>query len=233
MARLPRLDVVGVAQHIIQRGNNRHICFGSDEDMAAYMEWLDEYAKKFEVSIHAWVLMTNHVHLLVTPNHPKAVSKMMQSLGRRYVQYFNFQYQRTGTLWEGRYRSCLVQDEEYLLKCYRYIELNPVRANMVDQPHEYRWSSYHSNALGMCSKIITFHPEYERLGKTIKQRQECYQDLFKGHISQADIKEIRSTTNRGLVLGNDIFKDQVESLSGRRVRSKKPGRPKKSEPICT
>lgn len=124
----------GVAQHIVQRGNNRQICFGQEADFSAYAHWLREASERFSVSVHAWVLMTSHVHLLATPCEPGGISAMMQHIGRRYVQYFNHQWCRTGTLWEGRFKSCLVQDQEYLLQCYRYIELNPVRAGMVDDP---------------------------------------------------------------------------------------------------
>lgn len=148
MARLPRVCPVGVPQHVIQRGNNRQVCFASEQDFAAYAGWLKEYSKKYQVEIHAWVLMTNHVHLLCTPRTENAVSFMMQSLGRSYVQYFNFRYKRTGTLWEGRFKSCLVQEEIYLSQLYRYIELNPVRAKIVEHPSDYVWSSYQINALG-------------------------------------------------------------------------------------
>ena len=125
MARLPRITPVGVPVHLIQRGNNRQVCYGSDEDQSAYADWLKIYSRKHEVDIHAWVLMTNHVHLLCTPQQPDGIGRMMQSLGRSYVRYFNFQYQRTGTLWEGRYKSCLVQTERYLLEVYRYTEVSP------------------------------------------------------------------------------------------------------------
>ncbi|GAA5525253.1 hypothetical protein Maes01_01818 [Microbulbifer aestuariivivens] len=148
MARLPRIAPVGVPQHVIQRGNNRQVCFGCEDDFIAYAGWLRDYAEEYAVEVHAWVFMTNHVHLLVTPLEERAVSKMMQALGRMYVRYFNGAYQRSGTLWEGRYRSCLVQSEDYLLHCYRYIELNPVRAGMVKDPGKYCWSSYGANALG-------------------------------------------------------------------------------------
>ena len=148
MPRKPRVSLAGVSEHIIQRGNNRQVIFASDDDMKAYVTWLRDYAEQFEVAIHAWVLMTNHVHLLCTPNSPSAISQMMQSVGRRYVQYFNRSYKRSGALWEGRFRSCLVQEETYLLKLYRYIELNPVRAGMVDDPADYSWSSYQGNGLG-------------------------------------------------------------------------------------
>ena len=128
MARLPRICLPGIPQHVIQRGNNRQVCFASDEDFAAYAHWLHEYSIKFQVSIHAWGFMTNHVHLLMTPATKDGISKLMQSLGRRYVQYFNYTYKRTGTLWEGRFKSCVVDADNYLLLCQRYIELNPVRA---------------------------------------------------------------------------------------------------------
>ena len=138
MARLPRICLPGIAQHVIQRGNNRQVCFGANDDFAAYAHWLEEYAEKYHVAVHAWVFMTNHVHLLVTPTTADGVSRLMQSLGRRYVRYFNHTYQRSGTLWEGRFKSCVVEDDSYLLLCQRYIELNPVRAGMVEHPADYQ-----------------------------------------------------------------------------------------------
>lgn len=164
MPRLPRIDAQGVAQHVIQRGNNRQLCFGGEEDFAAYAGWLKEYALKYQVEVHTWVFMTNHVHLLLTSDEKLGISKLMQSLGRKYVQYFNFKYKRSGTLWEGRFRSCLVESEQYVLACYRYIELNPVRAGMVENPKNYKWSSYATNALGLQSNLCTPHPSYLGLG---------------------------------------------------------------------
>ncbi len=226
MARLPRISPVDVAVHIIQRGNNRQVCFASDEDHGAYTGWLQEYSQKHTVEIHAWVMMTNHVHLLCTPRQPGAISLMMQSLGRRYVRYFNYAYQRSGTLWEGRYKSCLVQDERYLLEVYRYIELNPVRAEMVTDPEEYRWSSHVVNAKGEASSLCTPHPEYLALGETSYERRESYRALFENHVERHDfLKEIRENTNKGLAMGHDRFKDEIETLTGRRVTAKKRGRP--------
>lgn len=225
MARLPRFNLPGVAQHIIQRGNNRQACFASERDFSAYANWLEEYSKKFDVAIHAWVFMTNHVHLLATPKKGNGVSLMMQSLGRRYVQYFNYQYRRSGTLWEGRYKSCLVQSEEYLLECYRYIELNPVRANMVALPADYPWSSFQFNALGKKVSFCSPHPEYLRLGRIEDERQEAYKCLFRGHVDQTLINAIQTTTNQGMVLGNDRFKREIEALTGRRTSVAKAGRP--------
>ncbi|MEA1934367.1 MAG: transposase [Thermodesulfobacteriota bacterium] len=225
MARLLRISPKEIPVHLIQRGNNRQACFVSDDDHGAYVAWLKEYAKKYGVDIHAWVMMTNHVHLLCTPQQEGAVSRMMQALGRRYVRYFNFEYQRSGTLWEGRYKSCLVQAERYLLEVYRYIELNPVRAEMVADPGEYRWSSYQINALGKVSDLCTPHPEYLALGVEPLECRENYRALFVHHVDDELLEEIRTNTNKGMAVGNDRFKEEIETLTGRRLRAKKRGRP--------
>ncbi|MBF8269547.1 MAG: protein of unknown function DUF1568 [Gammaproteobacteria bacterium] len=227
MPRLPRLNAIGLPQHIIQRGNNRQVCFSTDEDRAAYATWLLDYARKFAVHIHAWVFMTNHVHLLVTPWQGNAVSRMMQSLGRYYVRYYNKAYRRSGTLWEGRFKSCLVESTEYLLQCYRYIELNPVRAGMVEDPSEYVWSSYRCNGLGIQSKLITPHETYLQLGKTKDERLENYRELFRYQLDGHIVKEIRESVNKGMVFGSERFKVEIESNLKRRVRSEKPGRKSK------
>ncbi len=223
MARLQRISPVGVPIHLIQRGNNRQICFAAVEDYCAYVGWLKEYSVKYSVAIHAWILMTNHVHLLCTPQQEGAISQMMQSLGRRYVQYFNHQYRLSGTLWEGRYKSCLVEAEKYLLELYRYIELNPVRAKMVEDPSEYAWSSYQINALGKTSVLCTPHTEYMRLGLTNDERMKNYRALFSHHVERDLLEEIRSNTNKGMAIGHDRFKDEIEKLTGRRMMPKKIG----------
>jgi len=230
MARLPRICPPGIAQHVIQRGNNRSVCFADEQDFSAYANWLKEYSQKFDVAVHAWVFMTNHVHLLVTPSNSNGLSAMMQALGRRYVQYFNYQYRRSGTLWEGRFKSSLVQSEIYLLQCYRYIELNPVRADIVGDPSAYVWSSYHCNGLGIESDLCTPHEEYLKLAKQKEKRLQAYRALFKAHIDGELLEQLRGSVNKGLALGNDRFKDEVETLYGRRVRPAIMGRPKKS---CT
>ncbi|MFK8021525.1 MAG: transposase [Pseudomonadales bacterium] len=227
MARLLRLCPVGIPQHIIQRGNNRQICFAHEQDFAVYANWLEEYALAFGVELHAWVFMTNHVHLLATPRKARAISDMMQALGRRYVRYFNRKYQRTGTLWEGRFKSCLVQSEHYLLQCQLYIELNPVRANMVDDPGKYAWSSYRAHAVGQAVSLHTPHLEYLRLSKTPVIRHKHYRELF---VTQLDVQltqPIRDAVSKGLALGSDQFKNDIEKLSGSRVRPAKMGRPSK------
>ena len=161
-----RLSLPGIPWHIIQRGNNRAVCFHAEEDYQFYLHYLKEFAGKFDCAVHAYVLMTNHVHLLLTPARADSAGLLMKHLGQRYVQYINRAYRRSGTLWEGRFRSCLTQSEEYVLACYRYIELNPVRAGMVLKPEDYRWSSYHVNGLGKPNALIAPHDEYRRLGRT-------------------------------------------------------------------
>jgi len=224
MSRLPRVCPVGVTQHVIQRGNNRQICFGRQEDYFAYVGWLKEFSIKFSVDIHAWVLMTNHVHLLCTPREVNAVSQMMQALGRQYVRYFNHYYKRTGTLWEGRFKSCPVEDEVYLLHLYRYIELNPLRAVMVAHPADYRWSSYQINALSKTSTLCTPHPLYIALGRDTVERKICYQSLFTTHIEEALLKDIRSAIQSGMALGKDRFKEELTLLTGRRLQTLTSGR---------
>ncbi len=223
MARLPRICLRGLPQHIIQRGNNRQACFASDEDCAAYAGWLEEYARKYQVALHAWVFMTNHVHLLATPETDDGVSRLMQSLGRKYVRYFNHTYKRTGTLWEGRFKSCVVDAENYLLICQRYIELNPVRACMVDGPGDYRWSSYCANGQGKAVSLWTPHRVYQSLGANAVERASAYRQLFHGHVDEATISQIRQSTNQGMVLGNDRFREEIERLSGRRTVTLKRG----------
>ncbi|GJL76398.1 transposase [Nitrosomonas sp.] len=166
MARLPRFDVPGQPQHVIQRGNNRSIIFAGEEDYQFYLKKLGDACQKFQCDLNAYVLMTNHVHLLITPHLKVRIGKVMQMLGRYYVhvQYFNHQYNRTGTLWESRYKAILLDSEQYLLTCSRYIELNPVRADMVGYPAKYPWSSYDFNALGLSDSLIKEHNIYTALG---------------------------------------------------------------------
>lgn len=226
MARLKRLSPLDIPQHLIQRGNNRQVCFVCDKDMAFYASLLYEYSIKYSVSLHAWVFMTNHVHLLASPHKAGAISNMLQAVGRRYVRYFNREYHRSGTLWEGRFKSSLVQSETYLLQCQKYIELNPVRAGMVTDPADYSWSSYQCHALGKEVRMSTPHNEYMSLGKAGSERQCAYRKLFQAHIDNDLIKDIRLAVNKGLALGNERFKDEIENLCGRRVRPAKMGRPK-------
>ncbi len=225
MPRLPRITPAKIPVHIIQRGNNRQVCFVSEEDFAFYAGLLKEYSKKFSVDIHAWVLMTNHIHLLCTPCNDSGVSLMIQSVGRRYVQYFNREYCRSGTLWEGRFKSCLVQEDRYLLELYQYIELNPVRAGMVSSPADYLWSSYQINGVGKTSELCIPHPNYLKLGTTPEKRIHNYRELFAGEVDNDLLHEIRDNTQKGMAIGSDRFKEEVEVLTGRRCKARKRGRP--------
>lgn len=230
MPRQPRFVIPGQPQHVIVRGNNRDPIFYADEDYRFYLDKLKEACDKHQCDVHAYVLMTNHVHLLMTPHNEQAISKTIQQLGRYYVQYFNSAYNRTGTLWEGRYKATLVDSENYLLTCYRYIELNPVRAEgMVDHPSEYPWSSYRYNALGQDEPLIVAHQEYVRLGNTKEKRQAAYRSLFKAQISERTLEEIREATNKAWVLGSSHFKERIAVQLDRPVAPSKRGGDRKSD----
>lgn len=225
MPRRARLSVPGIPWHIIQRGNNRSACFYADKDYGLYLQYLEELSAKFGCAIHAYALMTNHVHLLLTPEKEESAALLMKHLGQRYVQYVNRTYQRSGTLWEGRFRSCLTQAEDYVLACYRYIELNPVRAGMVRHSREYRWSSYRANAEGRSNSLIKPHDMYKRLGRSADSRREAYRGLFKAHMDGGVLDDIRAATNGNYVLGTPRFQEEIGLMLGRRVIKGKAGRP--------
>jgi len=227
MPRQPRYPMAGIPQHIIQRGNNRQATFFDDADYKYYRFCLAEALRKHDCQLHAYVFMTNHVHLLVTPQYTDGMSGLMQSVGRRYVRYINDTYCRSGTLWEGRYKASPIDSARYLLTCYRYIELNPVRAGIVGSPGDYPYSSYAYHTSDTYDPLISDHDLYLHLGETTKARQEAYRSLFEGHIDAKTVEEIRGCTNACLVLGNEQFKDEVEEMLRRSVRHKKAGRPRK------
>ncbi len=224
MPRRPRQCPPGYPIHVVQRGNNRQVCFASDADLKAYASWLHQAANEYSIDIHAWVFMTNHVHLLVTPHSPDSISRCMQYVGRYYVRFFNHRYRRTGTLFEGRFRSSIVQNQRYLLACQRYIELNPVRARMVEDPADYAWSSYRAHAFGMQPTMWQPHDEYLALGADPPARQYAYRQLIAQQLSGEMVTHIRDALNTGLVLGNDRFKEQVQELTGIRQHHLKRGR---------
>lgn len=226
MPRRARVLLPGCALHLIQRGNNRSACFYAEEDYLFYLKQLAEQAIKHDCAIHAWCLMTNHVHLLLTPAEPASVGLLMKGLGQRYVQYINRTYRRSGTLWEGRFRSCLVGEESYVLGCYRYIEMNPVRAGMVEHPADYRWSSYRINAQAEHSALVKPHPLYRGLGETREAQAAGYRELFRHQLDPGAVDQIRSATNGNYALGSSGFSAEVARALGRRVISGKPGRPR-------
>ncbi len=229
MPRTMRLDLPGVAQHVIQRGNDRQACFYREIDYVRYLQDLRESALKYGCSIHAYVLMTNHVHLLVTPAAEGAISRMMQAVGRRYVRYLNASLCRTGTLWEGRYKACLVDSEQYVMACYRYIELNPVRAGMVAAPGEYRWSSHAANANGVPDPLVTPHEVYEGMAQTVEKRCALYRELVAEAAPEHEMAAIRLYVQRQRALGSSRFREQIERQLQRRAGIGHPGRPRKEE----
>lgn len=225
MARLPRLTVPDYPHHVIQRGNNRQPIFTSQADYEYFLALLDENARKFGVAIHAYVLMGNHFHLLATPQTDSGLPQMMQAIGRRYVRYFNDTQRRSGTLWEGRYKSTLIQAERYLLACMVYIDLNPVRAGVVAQARDYPWSS-HSHYIGLgTDKLITPHPLYWALGNTPFAREAAYADLVNAGVSASQQEALTRSTLHGWALGEASFVSDLQKRTIRRLSKAAAGRP--------
>lgn len=229
MPRLPRPVVPDIPLHIIQRGNNRQPCFFGDSDYFVYLDLLKAYAYKAGCRVHAYVLMTNHVHLLITPLSKAAPAAMMKGLGQRHVQYVNRRYSRSGSLWEGRYKSSLIEHEQYLLVCQRYIELNPVRARMVLRPSDYPWSSYRTNAHGTVNELITPHGVYMSLAHNEAKRERAYRNLFETAIPTSILNKVRRAANGNFALGNKRFTTEMAQRLGRDVIPRTGGRPRTSE----
>lgn len=225
---MPRFFAPGLPLHVIQRGNDRQPIFGGRDDVMFYRNCLARAARDRGVAIHAYVFMTNHVHLLATPGLAGSMPKMMQSIGRIYVQYFNSTYRRTGTLWEGRYKAAIVDDERYLLTCMRYIELNPVRAQMVVSPSEFPWSSFSANAWGMADDLVEPHAIYHQLGPSPEARRAAYCQLFRSAIPEAEVSSIRDATQHAWALGSAAFRNKIAALN-RRAERLPMGRPRKEQ----
>jgi len=218
MPRRARLRIAGIPLHVIQRGHDRAACFFTQADYDSYLTHLAAFAQRFECAVHAYVLMTNHVHLLLTPATDDGATLLMKHVGQRYVQYVNRLYQRSGTLWDGRFRSSFVERRGYLLKCQRYIELNPVRAHMVLDPSGYAWSSHRANIDPGVSTFLTPHEDYTALGSTRAERAALYRSHFQFQLDAADLLEIRAASAGGFALGNPRFQAQVAEMVGRRVK---------------
>ena len=225
MARLPRLTLPGYPHHIIQRGNNRQAIFASVADYQTLLDLLTENAKKFDVAIHAYVLMSNHFHLLATPETAGGLPQMMQAVGRRYVRHFNDTQKRSGTLWEGRYKSTLIQTDRYLLACMAYIDLNPVRASLVAQARDYPWSSYAHYAGLRSDKLITPHPLIWELGNTPFAREAAYAELVRTGINSAQQAALTDATLTGWALGEPDFLADLQKRTQRRASKSMAGRP--------
>ena len=227
MPRRPRMYLPGIPAHIVQRGNNREPCFFSKDDYVYYLQCLKHALSRYKVKLHAYVLMTNHVHLLMTPTDECGISKVMSLIGKNYVLYINKTYRRSGTLWEGRHKSSLVDADKYLFHCYRYIEMNPVRAGMTRKPDEYRWSSYAYHAWGKENDLIDDHELYRALGNgNDKDRLYAYRELFRVDLSDENIHEISHAIHYNYPLGNERFKELIEKTLQRQVGYDKQGRPK-------
>jgi putative transposase len=227
MPRKPRFYILGVPAHIVQRGRSREPVFFEDDDYRAYLGWLVEASERYGCALHAYALMTNHIHILATPEKKQSLSLMMQYIGRHYVPYINYTYGTSGSIWEGRYKSSLIQDDQYLLTCMRYIELNPVRADMVNTPSMYQWSSYRSNAQGKHDIAVTQHPLYKKLGRNSMERMQAYKALFKAHIDQVEHDKIQKAYQTGTPLGNDYFREKIEQKLKCKVGQDRRGRPSK------
>lgn len=227
MPRQPRLVVAGYPHHIILRGNNRSAVFYDDKDRRFFLACLKEAKEKTNSKIYAYCLMTNHVHLLVEPSTKEGLAEMMQSLGRKYVQYINQTHKRTGTLWEGRFKSSVISKDEYFLACCRYIELNPLRAKIAQNPADYPWSSFKLKTEGKNNNILDEDAFYLDLGDTQKQRQLSYQSLFLDDISAEELNLIRNRTQKCGIIGNIEFVNKVSKLVGRDIFLRQRGRPKK------
>lgn len=228
MARQPRFFLPGQPQHVIQRGNNRDVTFVDADDSRFYLDTLGCACRRFGCAVHAYVCMTNHALLLMTPRSGTAISQVMQSLGRKYVRYFNYRYRRTGTLWEGRFRASPIDAEAYLLVCHRYIELNPVRAGMVRHPADYPWSGFRRNALGEPDALVTEHDLYRRLASDAQARLAAYRALFDAQIPAMTLEAIREATNKAWVLGDARFRERLEAMCERQAAPKSRGGDRRS-----
>ncbi|MEO7548938.1 MAG: transposase [Ramlibacter sp.] len=230
MARLPRLTIPGYPHHIIQRGNNRQPIFATSQDYLLLLALLEEHAFANKVAIHGYVLMSNHFHLLATPETARGIPMLMQAVGRRYVRHFNQKQIRTGTLWEGRYRSTLIQTERYLLTCMAYLDLNPVRAGMVSEPAAYPWSS-HLHYIGRrTDRLLTPHPLYWEMGNTPFSREVAYRELVHGGVEPQHQKALTDSALGGWALGEPAYVAELQKLTARRVEKAQVGRPIKSVP---
>ncbi len=228
MPRKPRMFQPGIPCHVIQRGNNRQVCFFTEQDYLFYLSCLADSCQKYQVDLHAYVLMTNHVHLLVTPITAYGISNVMQSIGRRYVQYINKQFNRTGTLFEGRFKASLIQADEYLLACMKYIELNPIRANMVIHPADYKWSSYRVNVGETTRKLLKPHPVYLALSTLPADVNNKYKALFSEGLPEKVTSRFTQAGLCSMPVGNTRFTEEIEKALGYSIGKVKRGRPAKT-----
>jgi len=231
MPRRARCYIPGLPFHLVQRGNNRDACFFEPANYQYYLTLLSENMPRYGVVLHAYVLMTNHIHLLLTPEETDSISRLMRVVGSKYAYYLNKSYKRSGTVWEGRHKSSLVDADNYLLKCYRYIELNPVAAGMVQSPQEYKWSSYRCNAWNEAQALVTPHVNYLSLADNTEERCYRYRELFKAQQCEKDLHLIRSAMHYCQPVGDSRFKKSIERQIGHRLGYAKRGRPRKESDV--
>ena len=230
MARQPRLALPGYPHHVIQRGNNRQLIVLDETDRKMlYALWLEE-SQRHKVAVNAYVLLDNHFHMLLTPPSDGAMSLMMQSVGRSYVRYFNKRHSRSGTLWEGRYKSSLIDSEAYLLTCMAYIDLNPVRAGVAESAEDFGWSSYKHLVGQNIDKLVTPHALYWGLGNTPFAREAAYAEFVAGGLSAATEKDLTESALKGRVVGRPDFLTSLEKSTRRQILRQKAGRPFKKLP---
>jgi putative transposase len=233
MARLPRLVIPNQPHHVIQRGNDRQLIFRDDEDHQRFLGWLKDSAKEFKVAVHAYVLMPNHLHLMASPSDAGGLAQMMQRVGRYYVPWYNHKYGRVGSLFQGRFKTSLVDAERYFMICSRYIELNPVRARIVTDPLEYPWSSYAHHAGVRPDALITDHALFWALGNTPFQREAAYIELAQRSLTVDELTRVNLAVLKGWPLGSDAFKQDLQHKVKRQVLPAKRGRPFKTAPELT
>ena len=227
MARLPRVVLAGYPLHIMVKGHNSQPIFFSDEERRSYLEWLRDAAREYDLAIHAYALMPNHVHILATPKTELSASRVMQSVGRRYAQMFNRVHGTTGTVWEGRYRSCLVDPDTFFLLCQKYIEQNPLRAGLVQKPEDWHWSSYRHHVGAETIPWISDHPSYWALANTPFERQLTWQKSVLDSLNRVDLEKVSSHLNFGWPLASDQLLKQLSQKISRPLAPRRAGRPKK------
>jgi len=225
MARISRLVIPNQPHHIIQRGNDRQLIFRDADDYDTFLGWMREASRQFKVAVHAYVLMGNHLHLLASPSDTQGLARMMQWVGRFYVPYFNRKYERTGTLWQGRFKTSVIESEQYFMLCSRYIEMNPVRAGIAAHPGGYMWSSYAHHVGDKSDPLIVGHPLYWALGNTPFEREAAYRQWMTQSMALEDVDKLRQAIQKGRALGSEQFQIGLESRTNRRVRPAKRGRP--------
>ena len=230
MARQPRLVIPFQAHHIVQFAVDRQTIFRDAEDHQRFLGWLRDAAKLYQVAIHAYVLMPDHIHLAATPVDAEGLARMMQWAGRHYVPYFNRKYQRSGTLWQGRFKAGVIDAQHYLLLVSRYIETNPVRAGLVLNPQDYQWSSHNHHIGSKPDPLVTDHMIYWSLGNTPFQREATYKGLTEQALTSVELKMVGDSAHKGRVLGSDAYKTELEKQTNRQVLPGRRGRPRKSEP---